>query len=113
MPPSPRALIMVSASNELAATLVDTMSAAPQYQSSRSSGRAFQVSKKLAIRGSDSRDLRSGFKHDGLTSAQVAQIAFQLSGGAGCQESARSGERDRIGWQDYSNNLTVAEEGGE
>ena len=105
---------VVSASNELAATLVDTMSrGSSRYQSSnRSSGRAVSSVEEIGQSADRIRAISDQVSSTtGLTSAQVAQIAFQLSGGAGMPgispiKASATGSAGKA----YSNNLTVAEQ---
>jgi conjugal transfer mating pair stabilization protein TraG len=105
---------VVSASNELASTLVDTMSrGASRYQSSnRSSGRAVSSVEEIGQSADRIRAISDQVSSTtGLTSAQVAQIAFQLSGGAGLPGiSPIKASATGSAGKSYSNNLTVAEQ---
>ena len=86
---------------------------ASRYQSSnRSSGRAVSSVEEIGQSADRIRAISDQVSSTtGLTSAQVAQIAFQLSGGAGLPgispiKASLTGSAGKA----YSNNLTVAEQ---
>ena len=92
----------VSASNELAATLVDTMSrGSSRYQSSnRSSGRAVSSVEEIG-QSADRipRDLRSGFKRQTSRLPKLLRSHSSCPAALARQNQPDQGERDGIGWQ--------------
>ena len=105
---------VLSASSELSSTLADTMSrASSRYRSSvRADGQSTSSSSEFGqsadrLRGISEEVARS----TGVSAAQVAQIGFQLSGGAGLPgiSPVRVNTSGSIG-KNYSNGLTEAEQ---